>query len=175
MLFSRKAAHAVLAFGLCALISPSAALSEEVASKGAGHNGVFLHATKTPAANGVIITLMLDCRKNWGGTSAGAAFVQMVGVQSSQYQQQELRCEVSGGADGATQSNRTTNGVFFANTQQVVVIASIEHQERSNWQVWQSSIENTVKGAIDNIIKSSTNPAQILSAASAAGFSGKLL
>ncbi|HWG68505.1 MAG TPA: hypothetical protein VN692_03725 [Steroidobacteraceae bacterium] len=168
-----------VAIGLMAAIGATLAINqihaEEIAGKGAGHNGAFLHATKTPAAGGIIVTFTLNCRKNWGGESAGAAFIQMVGVQSKEYKQLELRCLVEGGADGATKSSDTTNGLFLPGTEQAVIIATLDHQEKSNWQVWQNNIENTVKTQIKQIIDTATNPTQMLNAAQAAGLAGKLL
>jgi len=72
-------------------------------------------------------------------------------------------------------SSDTTNGLFLPGTEQAVIIATLDHQEKSNWQVWQNNIENTVKTQIKQIIDTATNPTQMLNAAQAAGLAGKLL
>lgn len=141
-----------------------------IAEKGSSHNGAVLEATKTPAQGaGIIVTLEMRAMKNWGGTSSGAAFVQMVGIETRQYEQRIIKCTTEGGADGATHTNSTTEGLFFPDVQSVMIFASMKHQDTSNWQEWQSSVENTVKDVVKGIIDTIKDPQAMIEAAKTAG------
>jgi hypothetical protein len=86
-----------------------------------------------------------------------------------------MKCEATGGGDGATKNAKTTKGLFLKSSQTAVIVGTIAHQSKSNWEVWQRDIENTVKSTIDQVVKSSTDPKAIISAASGAGLIGTIL
>lgn len=159
----------------CCLFSlPSNA--DVIVQKGPSHNGVELFAYKTAAQDaGVIVTLEFRCNKNHGGSSNGAAFIQMASAETGEYKELEVKCRAEGGADGATQSSIERKGAFFQKTKTVIIIAQVDHWDTDRFKEWQNNIENVVKERISNLVKSATDPKTLLELAKSAGFSGKSL
>lgn len=166
---------------VAALAASPITVAKQLGYKGAGHNGVFLHAdVQDIKGRATVVNLRLDCKKNWNGSSSGRASVVFFHLEKDDPKlnpEVTLSCSVGGPPDGRTATDsgskqvrlRISKSEFNADME---LLFKISHNSKDAWQRWGGDIDRAVKGLIKDIQREAAGVRnQVIDAAAKAGYS----